>query len=117
MPAPVLLWVDKVIDLFLLRLHAEGDVRAVQLEQPVADHNRPGDGQVGVLVALVRASVLFGTMPKQKLLDVCSPNSLGDGKQDMAIKTLCVPKESDNVKIEKFLSMFSNMIKEMKKME
>jgi hypothetical protein len=50
--------------------------------------NRPGDGQVGVLVALVRASVLFGTMPKQKLLDVCSPNSLGDGKQDMAIKTL-----------------------------
>ena len=37
--------------------------------------------------------------------------------QDMAIRTLCVPKESDTVKIEKFLSMFSNMIKEMKKME
>jgi hypothetical protein len=37
--------------------------------------------------------------------------------QDMAIRTLCVPKESDTVKIEKFLSMFSNMVKEMKKME
>jgi len=37
--------------------------------------------------------------------------------QDRAIKTLCVPKESDTVKIEKFLSMFSNMVKEMKKIE
>ena len=37
--------------------------------------------------------------------------------QDMAIRTLCVPKESDTVKIEKFLSMFSNMVKEMKKIE
>ena len=37
--------------------------------------------------------------------------------QDRAIKTLCVPKESDTVKIEKFLIMFSNMVKEMKKME
>jgi len=28
-----------------------------------------------------------------------------------------VPKESDTVKIEKFLNIFSNMVKEMKKVE
>lgn len=50
--------------------------------------NRPSDGLVSVLVALVRSSVMLGTMPKSKLLDVCSPKSLGDGKQDMATKTL-----------------------------
>lgn len=50
--------------------------------------NRPSDGLVSVLVALVRTSVLIGTMQKKKLLDVCSPASLGDGKQDMATKTL-----------------------------
>lgn len=50
--------------------------------------NRPSDGLVSVLVALVRSSVSLGTMPKGKLLDVCSPKSLGDGKQDMATKTL-----------------------------
>ena len=50
--------------------------------------NRPSDGLVSVLVALVRLSVSLGTMPKSKLLDVCSPRSLGDGKQDMATKTL-----------------------------
>ncbi len=50
--------------------------------------NRPSDGLVSVLVALVRSSVMFGTMPKSKLLDVCCPKTLGDGKQDMAIKTL-----------------------------
>lgn len=50
--------------------------------------NRPSDGLVSVLVALVRSSVILGAMPKNKLLDVCSPKSLGDGKQDMAIKTL-----------------------------
>jgi len=49
--------------------------------------NRPSDGLVSVLVALVRASVMIGTMPKSKLLDICSPKSLGDGKQDMATKT------------------------------
>ena len=37
--------------------------------------------------------------------------------QDMTIRTLCVPKESDTVKIEKFLNIFSNMVKEMKKVE
>jgi hypothetical protein len=50
--------------------------------------NRPSDGLVSVLVALVRSSVMLGTMPKGKLIDVCSPKSLGEGKQDMAIKTL-----------------------------
>lgn len=50
--------------------------------------NRPSDGLVSVLVALVRSNVLLGTMTKSKLLDVCSPKSLGDGKQDMATKTL-----------------------------
>ena len=50
--------------------------------------NRPSDGLVSVFVALVRASVLIGTMPKSKLLDICSPKSLGDGKQDMSTKTL-----------------------------
>ena len=50
--------------------------------------NRPSDGLVSVLVALVRSSVMFGTMPKSKLLDVCCPKTLGDGKQDMTIKTL-----------------------------
>ena len=50
--------------------------------------NRPSDGLVSVLVAMVRSSVLLGSMPKSKLLDVCSPKSLGDGKQDMATKTL-----------------------------
>ncbi|TWT52265.1 protein DpdG [Allorhodopirellula solitaria] len=50
--------------------------------------NRPSDGLVSVLVALVRSSVMIGTMPKSKLLDICSPKSLGDGKQDMATKTL-----------------------------
>jgi len=50
--------------------------------------NRPSDGLVSVLVALVRSNVLLGTMPKSKLLDICSPKSLGDGKQDMASKTL-----------------------------
>jgi len=50
--------------------------------------NRPSDGLVSVLVALVRSNVLLGTMPRSKLLDVCSPKSLGDGKQDMATKTL-----------------------------
>lgn len=50
--------------------------------------NRPSDGLVSVLVALVRTSIVIGTMHKNKLLDVCSPASLGDGKQDMATKTL-----------------------------
>ena len=50
--------------------------------------NRPSDGLVSVLVAIVRSSVLLGAMPRSKLLDVCSPRSLGDGKQDMATKTL-----------------------------
>lgn len=50
--------------------------------------NRPSDGLVSVLVALVRSSVALGTMPKSKLLDLCSPKSLGDGKQDMTTKTL-----------------------------
>ena len=50
--------------------------------------NRPSDGLVGILVALVRASVTIGTMSKTKLLDICSPGSLGDSKQDMATKTL-----------------------------
>lgn len=50
--------------------------------------NRPSDGLVSVLVALTRSSVILGTMPRSKLLDICSPKSLGDGKQDMATKTL-----------------------------
>ncbi len=50
--------------------------------------NRPSDGLVSVLVALARSSVLPGAMPKNKLLDLCSPKALGDGKQDMATKTL-----------------------------
>lgn len=50
--------------------------------------NRASDGLVNVLVALVRSSVMIGTMPKSKLLDICSPKTLGDGKQDMATKTL-----------------------------
>jgi len=50
--------------------------------------NRPSDGLVSVLVALVRTSVMLGTMSKNKLLDICSPKSLGDGRQDMATKTL-----------------------------
>ena len=50
--------------------------------------NRPSDGLVSVLIAIVRSSVSLGTMPRSKLLDVCSPKSLGDGKQEMATKTL-----------------------------
>jgi hypothetical protein len=50
--------------------------------------NRPSDGLVSVLVALARSSVMLGTMSRSKLLDLCSPKSLGDGKQDMATKTL-----------------------------
>lgn len=50
--------------------------------------NRPSDGLVSVLVALVRSSAMIGTMQKSKLLDLCCPKALGDGKQDMAIKTL-----------------------------
>jgi hypothetical protein len=50
--------------------------------------NRASDGLVNVLVALARTSMALGTMHKQKLLDVCSPTSLGDGKQDMATRTL-----------------------------
>jgi hypothetical protein len=50
--------------------------------------NRPSDGLVSVLIATVRSSVLLGSMPKNKLLDVCSPKSFGDGRQDMAIKSL-----------------------------
>src|SRR6056297_3412192 len=69
--------------------------------------NRPSDGLVSVLVALVRSSAMFGTMPKSKLLDLCSPKSLGDGKQDMATKTLnrwielrlMVETDKDEVKV------------------
>ena len=50
--------------------------------------NRASDGLVSVLVALARSSVMIGTMPTSKLLDICSPKTLGDGKQDMAIRTL-----------------------------
>lgn len=50
--------------------------------------NRWSDGLVSVLVALTRSSILLGTMPKNKLLDLCSPRVLGDGKQGMATMTL-----------------------------
>jgi hypothetical protein len=38
--------------------------------------NRPNDGLVSVLVAMVRSSALLGTMPKNKLLEICCPKSL-----------------------------------------
>lgn len=52
--------------------------------------NRPSDGLVSVLVALVRTSFAIGTASKEKLLDISSPTSLNDGQnnQDMARKTL-----------------------------
>ncbi len=52
--------------------------------------NRPSDGLVSVLVALVRTSIAVGTVSREKLLDISSPTSLNDGQndQDMARKTL-----------------------------
>ena len=52
--------------------------------------NRPGDGLVSVLVALVRTSAMIGSTERDKLLNIVSPKSLNEGKndQDMAIKTL-----------------------------
>ena len=50
--------------------------------------NQSSDGLVSVLVALARTSIVIGAMQKKKLLDICSPSSLGDGKQDKAAKTL-----------------------------
>lgn len=50
--------------------------------------NRPSDGLFNVLIVLIRCSITFGVMPRAKLLDLCAPKTLGDGKQDMAAKTL-----------------------------
>jgi len=52
--------------------------------------NRPSDGLVSVLVALVRTSMAIGATSRDKLLDIASPTSLNEGKndQDMATKTL-----------------------------
>jgi hypothetical protein len=52
--------------------------------------NRPSDGLVSVLVAIVRTSIAVGTTSREKLLDIASPTSLDDGQnnQDMAKKTL-----------------------------
>ncbi len=50
--------------------------------------NRPSDGLFNVLIVLIRCSMMLGTMPRSKLLDLCAPKSLGDGKQGMATKTV-----------------------------
>ena len=50
--------------------------------------NKASDGLVSTLVALVRASVMFGTMQRAKLLGVCNPESLGDDREDLAARTL-----------------------------
>lgn len=50
--------------------------------------NRASDGLVSVLVALVRSSIAFGEMPKQKLLDICCPKSLVGDKQEKGRQTL-----------------------------
>jgi hypothetical protein len=52
--------------------------------------NRPNDGLVSVLVAIVRSSIFLGTMPKSKLLEICCPKSLalfGEPKE-FGLKTL-----------------------------
>ena len=49
--------------------------------------NRPSDGLFNVLIALTKCLMSQGSMPRQKLLDLCIPKSL-DPKQDMATKTL-----------------------------
>lgn len=69
--------------------------------------NRANDGLVSVLIALVRLNAKIGTMQKEKLLDICSPKSLGNGQQEMARKTLdrwielglFVVSDNGNVKI------------------
>ena len=38
-------------------------------------------------------------------------------KQDRTLKTLCIPKEDDSDKFKAFLSMFTEMVREMKEME
>ena len=38
-------------------------------------------------------------------------------KQDSTLKTLCIPKEDDSDKFKAFLSMFTEMVREMKEME
>jgi hypothetical protein len=38
-------------------------------------------------------------------------------KQDNTLKTLCIPKEDDSDKFKAFLSMFTEMVREMKEME
>jgi len=38
-------------------------------------------------------------------------------KQDLTLKTLCIPKENDTDKFKAFLSMFTKMVREMKEME
>jgi hypothetical protein len=44
--------------------------------------NRESDGLVSVLVAIVRASIAIGPTSKTKLLDIVSPLSIDDGKND-----------------------------------
>jgi hypothetical protein len=49
------------------------------------------------------------------MLIVMSVGGAGNYSVEMPTMEQCL--ESDTVKIEKFLSMFSNMVKEMKKIE
>lgn len=51
--------------------------------------NRPADGLVSVLLSLRRALVAYGRQPEEDLLALVAPPSVvGDGKPDMARKTL-----------------------------
>jgi hypothetical protein len=51
--------------------------------------NRPADGLLTVLLALRRALIAYGEQPEQELLGLVAPPSVvGDGKADMARKTL-----------------------------
>ena len=50
--------------------------------------NRASDGLVSVFVTLVRSNIVFGKMPRQKLLDICCPKSLVGDKQEKGTQTL-----------------------------
>jgi len=50
--------------------------------------NRPNDGLVSVLVALVRTSFAIGKTSKNKLLNIASPTSLNEGKNDQVMANM-----------------------------
>ena len=50
-------------------------------------------------------------------MDSCLDMRSSITKQDSTLKTLCIPKEDDSDKFKAFLSMFTEMVREMKEME